>query len=242
MRSMCTGRDRPRPWPRSRLPTPRRSKSSRPWPMPACRTAPISSSCRTMDSCRSNSSCSSTTCSSGKGLLEVDAAGKVRRWDAYFYSAGGSGSCMLRDRDDPRFATRVGALLQKMAADPANGILTVWTEDDLRRLGRRTARVVRHRHEEGFYSAIGHDALLEKTPSKGGHGFAPTRPELHASLVMRGPDVRQRGNLGVVRMSQIGPTIASWFVGRRCRQRRMLRSRARRLRRMAADPPLSLTA
>jgi hypothetical protein len=28
---------------------------------------------------------------------------------------------------------------------------------------------------------------------------------------MSGPDVPKAGSLGVIRMSQIGPTIASWF-------------------------------
>ena len=39
----------------------------------------------------------------------------------------------------------------------------------------------------------------------------PTRPELQASLIMAGPDVPNAGSLGTVRMTQIGPTIASWF-------------------------------
>src|SRR5262249_43043928 len=35
-----------------------------------------------------------------EGLLEVDNAGKVRRWDAYFYGAGGSGFVMLKNPSD----------------------------------------------------------------------------------------------------------------------------------------------
>jgi hypothetical protein len=65
--------------------------------------------------------------------------------------------------------------------------------------------------KDGFYTGGGHDVLMKKSTSKGGHGFAPQRPELHASLVMHGPDVRSACDLGVVRMTQIGPTIASWF-------------------------------
>jgi len=146
-----------------------------------------------------------------EGLLEVDAANKIARWDAYFYPAGGSGFVILRDRTDPSLRDRVGALLQKMASDPANGILTVWTEDDLRRLGAEPRASFGIDMRNGFYSGAGHDALLSKPSSKGGHGFAPTRPELHASLIMQGPDVGRVGNLGVVRMSQIGPTLASWL-------------------------------
>ena len=64
---------------------------------------------------------------------------------------------------------------------------------------------------DGLETGLGHDVLIAKPSSKGGHGFAPTRSALHASLVMSLPDVSKTGNLGVVRMSQIGPTVASWF-------------------------------
>ena len=146
-----------------------------------------------------------------EGLLDVDAAGKVRRWDAYYYGAGGSGFVVLRNPADVALRERVGTLLRTLAADPANGILTVLNQDDLRARGADPRASFAIDMQTGFYSGSGHDVLLTKTTSKGGHGFAPTRPELHASLVLRGPDVPKAGNLGVVRMTQIAPTIASWL-------------------------------
>jgi len=145
------------------------------------------------------------------GLLNVDARGKITRWDAYFYGAGGSGFVILSRPDDAALRDRVGALLQRLAADPANGILTVWTRDDLRKMGAEPRASFGIDMRDGFYSSAGHDALVVNAANKGGHGFAPTRPDLRASLVMRGPDVPKVGSLGVVRMTQIGPTIASWF-------------------------------
>jgi hypothetical protein len=68
-----------------------------------------------------------------EGLLEVDAAGKIVTWSAYFYSAGGSAFVILKDPTDAAVRARVGALLKNLAADPANGILTVWSEQELRR-------------------------------------------------------------------------------------------------------------
>jgi predicted AlkP superfamily pyrophosphatase or phosphodiesterase len=146
-----------------------------------------------------------------EGLIEVDEKGKVRRWDAYFYGAGGSGFVLLKNPNDAALRTRVGALLKQLAADPANGILTVWTQEDLRTLGAEPRAAFGIDMKDGFYTALGHDVLLKPTPSKGGHGFAPTRPDLHASFIARGPDIGTAGNLGVIRMTQIGPTIASWF-------------------------------
>ena len=63
--------------------------------------------------------------------------------------------------------------------------------------------------KNGFYSASGHDALLSVSRTKGGHGFSPDRPELHASLILHGGAFHGRGDLGVVRMTQVAPTLAA---------------------------------
>ena len=46
---------------------------------------------------------------------------------------------------------------------------------------------------------------------RGGHGFSPLRPELHSTFVIAGPSIRKGGRLGVVRMTQIAPTLARWL-------------------------------
>ncbi len=144
-------------------------------------------------------------------LLDVDAEGRVTRWDAYFYPAGGSGFVLLRDPKNAALRDRVGALLAKLAADPANGIERILGRDALDALGAEPRASFAVDMKSGFYSGVGHTALLAKTSSKGGHGFGPDRRELHASLIMHGPDVPKGVALGVVRMTQIAPTIASWF-------------------------------
>ena len=69
----------------------------------------------------------------------------------------------------------------------------------------------------GSTLAGGHDTLLagvsmnDGRAMSGGHGFDPRRPELHASLIVSGPNAQGRGNLGVVRMTQIAPTVARWL-------------------------------
>jgi hypothetical protein len=64
----------------------------------------------------------------------------------------------------------------------------------------------------GFYSGRGHATLVEPAASKGGHGFDPERPDLHASLILSGPPFRGRGDIGIVRMTQVAPTLAA-FLG-----------------------------
>ena len=107
-----------------------------------------------------------------EGLLDVDEAGKIRRWDAYYYGAGGSGFVVLRNPDDVALRQRVATLLRTLAADPANGILTVFNQDDLRARGADPRASFAIDMQTGFYSGSGHDVLLTKATSKGGYGRA----------------------------------------------------------------------
>ena len=65
--------------------------------------------------------------------------------------------------------------------------------------------------KEGFSTGLPHDALVGKSVDRGAHGFTPTHPELRSALIMAGPHVGGRGNHGIVRMTQIAPTLAQWF-------------------------------
>ena len=123
---------------------------------------------------------------------------------------------------------RVAAILKDLAANPANGIASILEGAELKALGGYSRASFAVDMKNGFYSGAGVDVLLKTPSSKGGHGFTPSRPELHASLVMAGPQVTARGSLGLVRMTQIGRTVASWSACV-CRRR-------------PADTPLSVPA
>ena len=139
------------------------------------------------------------------GLIDVDASGRVTGWRAYFHASGGSGFVYVKDAAD---RPRVAAILEAVRQDPANGVRAVWNAGDLARLGAHPEAAFGIDAADGFYTAAGHDALVKPSTSKGGHGFAPDRTALHASLILAGPTVERRGSLGVVRMTQVAPTLA----------------------------------
>jgi hypothetical protein len=99
-----------------------------------------------------------------------------------------------------------------VAADPANGVETVWDREALTKASADPRASFGVDMKNGFYTNGANDVLVKPAGNKGGHGFAPTRQDLHASLIMAGPDVPKGGvSLGVVRMTQLAPTVASWF-------------------------------
>ena len=146
-----------------------------------------------------------------EGLIDVDEEGRVTGWRAWFHSNGGSGFVYLQNPADEVVRGRVDGVLRALASDPANGIEQIWTAADLATLGADSAAAFGIEMRPPFYSGMGHGEPISITVDRGGHGYAPTRPELHASLIMSGPRVRGAGDLGVVRLTQLAPTIASWF-------------------------------
>jgi predicted AlkP superfamily pyrophosphatase or phosphodiesterase len=142
------------------------------------------------------------------GLLTVE-RGRISSWKAYFHSSGGSGYVYLHDPSNAAVRNQVRELVDTLAADPKNGIRTIWTEDDLKRAGAQPGAAFGIDMESGFYTGAGLDNILEPTTEKGGHGYSPDRPELHASFVVTGAAFKGKGNLGVVRMTQIAPTLAA---------------------------------
>jgi predicted AlkP superfamily pyrophosphatase or phosphodiesterase len=146
-----------------------------------------------------------------EGLLQTNDRGQVTSWDASFHSAGGSGFVYVKRPDDRALVSRVATLLDQLAADPANGIDKIWSQAELRQAGAHPDASFGLTMKPGFYTGWGRDTLLIESPSKGGHGFDPALAELKASLIMAGPDVPKAGDLGLVPMTRIAPTVATWF-------------------------------
>lgn len=142
-----------------------------------------------------------------EGLISVDGAGAITDWQAYFHSSGGSGYVYLRG-GGAALRDRVGALLQGLKDGPDAAVENLWTSAELGKAGAHPDAAFGLDVKNGWYTGSGHEALVVKTDRvRGGHGFAPARRELHSTLILNGPGVPRR-SLGVVRMTQIAPTLA----------------------------------
>jgi predicted AlkP superfamily pyrophosphatase or phosphodiesterase len=141
------------------------------------------------------------------GLYTVD-RGTITDWAAMPWVAGGSAAIVLKNPDDEAVRTRVRELLQRLAADSANGIDRVLDADALRaRGGFPTAAFVVGLKPGWRMSTTPRGPLLSK--SQGGtHGHLPDLPDLHASFFLVGPGVPAGRALGVVDMRDIAPRLA----------------------------------
>jgi predicted AlkP superfamily pyrophosphatase or phosphodiesterase len=143
-----------------------------------------------------------------EGLITTDAAGAITAWQAYYHSSGGGGFVYLKNPGDAALRERVGKLLEQLRTGPDGAIENLWTSAQLAQMGAHPEAAFGLDVKNGWYTGSGHATLVTTSDrTRGGHGFAPTRRELHASLILNGPGIG-RGKLGVVRMTQLAPTLA----------------------------------
>ena len=130
-------------------------------------------------------------------------------WQAQLWNGAASAGVVLRDPANKEVKERVAALLKAVAADKRNGIARVLDKAELQAAGGFPSADFLVEFAPGFY--FGGDTqgeLLRPGVSKGTHGYLPSRPEMHASFFIRGPNIEAGRDLGVIDMRQIAPTLA----------------------------------
>lgn len=142
------------------------------------------------------------------GLVTVT-AGKVTDWKAMPWTAGGSVAVVLKDPADAATLATVRGLLERLAADPANGIDRVLDAVTLRARGGfpPAAFLVGLKSDWTAGSSL-NGPLVGKAGVAGTHGHLPDLPDLHASFFMIGPGVPAGRALGLIDMRDIATTIA----------------------------------
>ena len=135
----------------------------------------------------------------------------IADWDAVAWNSGGSAAIMLKNPADRAMATKVEQLLQKLAADPVNGIAAILDAAKIAEMGGTAgpAFVVDFRPGYAAGGALTGAVVRDRATTGGAHGYAPTHPELLASFIIAGPGIAAGKSLGEIDMRVIAPTLAS---------------------------------
>jgi predicted AlkP superfamily pyrophosphatase or phosphodiesterase len=144
------------------------------------------------------------------GLISVGARGAVTDWKAMPWTAGGSAAVVVKDPTDAATLAGVRTLLDKLAADPANGIDRVLDADTLHARGGYPTASFLIGCKPGWFVGSGYTgAITTKTNAPAGtHGHLPDLPELRAAFFVVGPGIPAGRSLGLVDMRDIAPTLA----------------------------------
>ena len=145
------------------------------------------------------------------GLITLDANGKIDAWEASPLNSGGSSAIMLARANDAALRSKVGALLAKLKADPANRIAAIAEPTEIAKMGGNPEAAFYVSFEANAYAGgfKGKDApMVASSGSKGTHGYFSTSPLMRSTFMIMGKGVAKGRNLGEIDMLAIAPTLA----------------------------------
>lgn len=145
------------------------------------------------------------------GLIAVDKGGKVTSWDAMPWISGGSAAIVLARPEDKALAARVKAVLDRMAADPANGIDRIADRAEIARMEGNPDATYYVNLKPGVVTDVFRGAgtpLNGPAPVKGMHGYFSGPAHLQATFLLMGKGVPAGKDLGQIDMRAIAPTLA----------------------------------
>jgi predicted AlkP superfamily pyrophosphatase or phosphodiesterase len=146
------------------------------------------------------------------GFVKLDEKGKVASWEAFFQADGGSAALRLPEGADPGMIERVRALFEPHLTAADGGLREILDARAVAAYGGLEDDVLVLNAREGFtFSGSLRGEWSGPATTKGTHGYVPNRDEMHAALVLAGPGLRQRGDLGTVPMTAVAPTIARYL-------------------------------
>ncbi len=140
------------------------------------------------------------------GLIELDAAGKLKSWRAITW---GSGAVMLRDPNDDDARTKTQQVLERLAADASNGIAKVINNAEARQMGGFPDAAFVVFVKPGFTIGGNFDGeILRSVKSAGTHGLWRDLPEMDSSFFIAGAGVPKGKVFARIDMRDIAPTLA----------------------------------
>ena len=141
------------------------------------------------------------------GLLTIE-RGRVTDWKAIPWSAGGSAAIVLKDRADDVTREQTRALLDKLAAEPANGIDRVLDAATLHARGGFPPASFLVGLKPGWQIVSTLTGSMLAGGKGGTHGHLPDVAELRAAFFLIGPGVPAGRALGLIDMRDVAPTLA----------------------------------
>ncbi|MES2697702.1 MAG: ectonucleotide pyrophosphatase/phosphodiesterase [Verrucomicrobiota bacterium] len=136
----------------------------------------------------------------------------VTDWIARPWHAGGSAAIVLKNPGDAAAKAKVKALLDKLAADPENGVAAILSEEEIREMGGAPTASFWITMRAGYsVSPTLQPSIVSVVSARGAHGHAPTLPDVAATFIVAGEGIAVNCNLGSIDMRSIAPTLAQWM-------------------------------
>jgi predicted AlkP superfamily pyrophosphatase or phosphodiesterase len=141
-------------------------------------------------------------------LVQLDASGKVVDWKAVVQPNAGIAYVYLRDPNDAVTAQAVTRLFVEAHAASSSSIARVYDRDAIRLVGGDPLAFLAIEAQIGTSFAPGYGDYETAPTVLATHGYDPDRPEMRASLLLRGARVVP-GPIADARLVDVAPTAAA---------------------------------
>jgi predicted AlkP superfamily pyrophosphatase or phosphodiesterase len=143
------------------------------------------------------------------GLITADSSGHITAWDASIWTAGGSIAVVVRDTARGDVRQRVRGIVNRLAADPANGIDRIVDANELEQRGAFAGVELLLALKPGVTSGTRVvSTVVGPSTVRGMHGYWPDEPVMRSAFFLRGAGVPRGTSLGEIDMRRIAPTLA----------------------------------
>ena len=148
------------------------------------------------------------------GFIKLNGEGEdrtVTSWKAFAWYVGGSAMIVFEKPKDEQTRAEVAAYLQKLAADPTNGIEKIYPRAEYANRGLPPGVAYIVAFKPGYRMGNAMSGVLVRKSKGGAHGAFSThavRPDMHSSFFITGPGIAAGKNLGTIDMRQIAPIRA----------------------------------
>lgn len=135
----------------------------------------------------------------------------ITDWKAGVYVSSASAAIILKDPNDAATLKRVREIFEPLAGKPDSGLFRVLGAAEIKKLGANPRAAIMLDPADGYSMGGGYfGEPITMSPSKGTHGYVPTREEFFASFIASGAGVSRRGRLtNYIEMPDVGATIAA---------------------------------
>jgi predicted AlkP superfamily pyrophosphatase or phosphodiesterase len=141
------------------------------------------------------------------GLPSVPDGGTNQK--VWLCSSHGTVYVALVDPNDVALRTRVTSVLKSLQSRPDYGIVLVMNQPEIRALGGFARADFMIAFRLGYVASTDPAAPLRGvSDARGMHGYLPTDPSMFATFILDGGHTPLKGNLGIVDMRDIAPTVA----------------------------------
>jgi predicted AlkP superfamily pyrophosphatase or phosphodiesterase len=146
-----------------------------------------------------------------KGLITLDAKGRITDWKATEIIDGGSAYIYVKNANDDATRAALHNIFDPLAGAQGSGIRRIAWHDEIEAMGGDPNAFLALEASDGTSFAFGYTGELKTPHTRGGtHGYFPDRPEMRASMIFYGPSIGT-GKIDHARLIDVAATVAPWL-------------------------------